>query len=239
VPALFSRLFDGLLSIAAPPACMACKERSRTALCAGCAASLRTPEPRSVAGAPLRAAVSYAPPIDEVIHAFKYGSRPDLCRGLASLFPVELELRDCVLVPVPLHPRRLAERGYNQAALLATEIARRTSASVAARALVRTRDTPHQATLSREARLRNLGDAFVARSERALADRRVLLVDDVITTGATAAACVRALAAAGAEVAGVLAVASAESGSAAQKMANPSTRTNFLAHPLCDIGEKM
>lgn len=208
--ALVSRVLEALLSIASPPRCMACDELARDALCASCARSLRGAPARAVAGVPLVAAVRYEPPIDGVIHRFKYSGRPDLARELASLWPAALDLAGSLLVPVPLHPRRLAERGYNQAALLASAVARRHGGSVIARALVRRRHTEQQARLARAERLSNLHGAFeVARSGR-LAMRRVVLVDDVVTTGATAAACVAALERAGARVAGVLAVAAAD-----------------------------
>lgn len=101
-----------------------------------------------------------------------------------------------VVVPVPLHAGRLAERGYNQAALLARPVARVIGAPLACRALVRVRATERQASLDREARLANVVDAFACRGD--VRGRRVLLVDDVTTTGATLNACRSALAVAGA-----------------------------------------
>ena len=103
-----------------------------------------------------------------------------------------------VVVPVPLHPKRLAERGYNQAALLARAAARELGAPLEARALVRVRDTSQQARLGRTERLTNVERAFVARNPEAVRGRDVLLVDDVETTGATLAACRAALLEAGA-----------------------------------------
>jgi ComF family protein len=208
--ALASRCFEALLEIASPPRCMACDEPSRTALCASCSIELSDAPPRFVAGVPLVAAARYAHPIDGVIHRFKYSGRPDLARGLASLFAPELDLGGALLVPVPLHPRRLAERGYNQAALLAAALARRHGGSVRARALARRRHTEQQARLGRAERLANLDGAFEVTRPASLADRRVLLVDDVVTTGSTAAACVGVLARAGARVGGVLAVGAAD-----------------------------
>jgi competence protein ComFC len=102
-------------------------------------------------------------------------------------------LRDVVLVPVPLHSTRLAERGYNQAALLANRVAGRLDAPVRAMALARAQDTPRQATLGRSERLSNVTHAFVVREPRAVAGRAVLLVDDVRTTGSTLRACADAL----------------------------------------------
>jgi len=102
-----------------------------------------------------------------------------------------------VLVPVPLHSRRQRARGYNQSLLLAREVSRRLDLPLAAGALVRRRDTPPQAKAAEaDARRRNVADAFDCRTG-AVAGRRVLLVDDVTTTGATLDACARVLLAQG------------------------------------------
>ncbi|MBX3212928.1 MAG: ComF family protein [Labilithrix sp.] len=96
-------------------------------------------------------------------------------------------------VPVPLHPRRLAERGYNQAALLAAPVARRLGIAFAPRALARLKDTPRQAALDREQRVVNVAGVFAARERSRLHGARVLLIDDVRTTGTTLARCADAL----------------------------------------------
>jgi ComF family protein len=103
-----------------------------------------------------------------------------------------------LLVPVPLHPRRLRERGFNQAALVTRELSRQTGRPICEGALVRCRDTAPQAGLSAAARRRNVAEAFAVRRRGIVAGRVVTLVDDVMTTGATALACARALRAAGA-----------------------------------------
>jgi ComF family protein len=125
-----------------------------------------------------------------------------------------LALRDArdvdLVVPVPLHPRRLIERGYDQAALLAAPIARRLGVPFAPRAVVRIRETPPQASLDREARIANVAAAFRCASTSAsrVEGSRVLLVDDVRTTGATLAACARTLHEAGARAVLTLVLAS-------------------------------
>jgi ComF family protein len=101
-------------------------------------------------------------------------------------------------VPVPLHPRRLVERGFDQAALLAMPIARRWGVRCATRALLRTRATPPQASLDRAARSANVADAFRCAMPEIVRGRRILLVDDVRTTGATLTSCVDVLGRAGA-----------------------------------------
>ena len=115
--------------------------------------------------------------------------------------------KGAVLVPVPLHPRRRRERGYNQSELLARELAIRTGLELAARALVRRVDTPPQAGLSAAGRRRNVAGAFAVRKRTSVAGRVVVLLDDVMTTGATALACARILKEAGAAEVRLLSVA--------------------------------
>jgi ComF family protein len=202
--ALVDRALEALLSLAAPPTCIGCDQSCRYLLCAACARERRAPAARSIDGVPVVAALKYAPPFDRVIQRFKYESRPDLARALAALLLPLPELSARVLIPVPLHPRRLAERGYNQAALLARELARSSRLVVEPRALIRVTDTPRQATLAKSARLANVAGAFRARDPAQLAGRPVALVDDVVTTGATLLGCIRALREAGAEVSAVI-----------------------------------
>jgi ComF family protein len=119
----------------------------------------------------------------------------------------ELLAGAAALVPVPLHPRRLAQRGFNQSELLAAAIGRRIGVSLHARALVRRTDTPPQTGLSAVARRRNVAGAFAVRERGRIHGRTVVLVDDVFTTGATARACASALRQAGASAVHLLTVA--------------------------------
>jgi ComF family protein len=187
----------GLLAeLVAPSACAACDAplRPGVVFCVPCAASVL---PFARDGS---AAFEYGGALATAIGRMKYEDRPDLARGLGqAMVPLagggapDAEL----VVPVPLHAKRLAERGYNQAALLAAEIARALALPHVPDAVRRVRETPRQASLDRAARLINLADAFAARI-RAVRGRRILLVDDVWTTGATLESCSAALRAAGA-----------------------------------------
>ncbi len=124
----------------------------------------------------------------EAIHLLKFEGRDDLGVPLGRRLALFIAERHDLVVPVPLHRARFAERGYNQAALVAHGIRRETGTPVVAGALRRVRNTGHQAKLDRTGRLLNLAGAFTAPTRPPWAGRRVLLVDDVLTTGATASA---------------------------------------------------
>jgi ComF family protein len=131
----------------------------------------------------------------EAIHRLKYEGRYELARPLGMLFEGCARPRCDVLTPIPLHPRRLRERGFDQARLLAEAAGSRFGIRVAP-LLVRVRETGQQVGRDRIARERNVRDAFAAGARaRGL---RVCLIDDVLTTGATASAAARALLQAGA-----------------------------------------
>ena len=137
-------------------------------------------------------------PLARAVRAIKFHGHRAAARSLGGALGSLLPLpADSLVVPVPLHPTRLRERGYDQAALLAHACARAAGLPLAVRGLVRRRDTPAQARLDASARRKNLAGAFVAPAP--LAQPTVALVDDVLTTGATAEACARALRAAGVE----------------------------------------
>ena len=193
-------LARALLDTLSPPACAACDTpvRHDRVFCSPCTTTVlrTTNEP----GEPL-AFAAFGGAVAAALRRFKYGERPDLGRPLGHLLRglVREEAPGVdLVVPVPLHPRRLAERGYNQAALLAHAAAHELDVPLAARALVRLRDTTQQATLGRAERHANVARAFVARAPRSVQGLRVLLVDDVATTGATLSACRDALVEAGA-----------------------------------------
>jgi ComF family protein len=152
----------------------------------------------------------YEGPVREAVHALKYHG----CRAVARPFGLLLAEHlcgadagvDCV-VPVPLHPGRLVTRGFNQAELLARPVARRLGVPCLARALCRAHQEQSQTGLQAGARRANVEQAF--RPGSAAVRGRVLLVDDVFSTGATAAACARALRSCGAQQVRVLTLARA------------------------------
>lgn len=176
-----------------------------------CAACRAAPPPYAWA----RAVAAYRDGMRAAILALKFGPRPAVARPLATLLGeagarlLPAPPAECVdaLVPVPLHPTRAAERGFNQAELLAAPCARRWGLPLLGRALVRTRPTVPQTDLDPEARRANVAGAFAVRRPAVVAGLRLLLVDDVLTTGATVAAAARALQSGGAAAVGVLVLA--------------------------------
>lgn len=146
----------------------------------------------------------------ELIHLLKYGKVKTLADPLGDLLSAALprEERFDALTPVPLHWRRQWQRGFNQSEVLARALSRRTGIPTIA-ALRRVRPTPAQAGLSNAGRRRNVAAAFASRPSAgaALAGKKILLIDDVMTTGSTAAECARALKRAGAARVALLTVA--------------------------------
>jgi ComF family protein len=145
-----------------------------------------------------RAAAHFRGVMRDLIHAFKYSDRHeavDLFVRMMQTAGAELIADAGVLVPVPLHRRRLWQRRYNQAAVLARGLARLTGTPADTALLLRGKATATQVGLSGEERRRNVAAAFcLARAaDTRLRGRRVLLIDDVITTGATLEACTRVL----------------------------------------------
>lgn len=181
-----------------PPWCAGCHlpfafDRGGDARCAECLA--RPPRHAGV-----RAAVAYGPVAGALAVRLKHGGRIALAetaaRAMIRLVPEGADL----LVPVPLHRWRLWRRGFNQAALIADALHRATGVARDHRVIERRRATRLLRGLGRRARARMVAGVFVVPPERrgAVKGRAVVLVDDVYTTGATAAACTRALLAAGA-----------------------------------------
>jgi ComF family protein len=232
---IFSLAADFLL----PPVCLACHRplAGHDALCANCWRSvtfIRAPlcdrlgiPMRYDSGSAIVSAAALADPPDyhraravahfdgvvrDMIHGLKYADRHDgrrlFARWLSSVGDDLLADAD-LLVPVPLHRFRLFHRRFNQAAILAQELARLRCMSWHPGALTRIRQTPQQVGLTRDQRRRNMSAAFQvpAAAATAIEGRRIVLIDDVITTGATVEACARVLKAAGALQVDVLAVA--------------------------------
>lgn len=198
------------LDLLYPPRCGGCGATGLGWWCPACAAGEAPLGEAGIArarlddGRPLLeiAWARFAPPLREGIHAFKYGGSPQLAGPFGERMARAWQAGAAgwgvdLIAPVPLHASRQRERGYNQSERLAEVAARILSVPLERGALSRRRATAQQAQLDREARHANVAGAFVARPER-VSGRRVLVIDDVYTTGATLRACAEALYAAGA-----------------------------------------
>ncbi|MDK9698410.1 MAG: ComF family protein [Siculibacillus sp.] len=219
-----------MLDLVLPPVCSCCRTPVATphGLCPACWSRLRPIErpycerlgipfgydigegalsAEAIAAPPVfdraRAAVLYEDVAREIVRGLKYHDRTELARLVGRMTARagrELTAEADVIVPLPLHRRRLWTRRFNQAALIAREVARSSGVPIDLTALTRVRATRPQVGLGEREREENVRGAFrVDPAHRpAIAGRRVVLVDDVLTTGATASAATRALRRAGA-----------------------------------------
>ena len=213
-----SRRLPSLRYLSQP--CALCAGSSRNGICTPCideldwidcaCAQCGLPLPQAGLCAPCQitpppfrrciSALTYSAPTSHLIGAFKYQHQLHFGRILSELLIERLRRGEAgevdVIVPTPLHWHRRWQRGFNQAEIIGDEISRALGIPLRARWLRRVRPTPRQQELNAEQRRRNLRGAFVAK--QSLAGLRIALVDDVVTTGATAGEISRVLLAAGA-----------------------------------------
>jgi ComF family protein len=183
-------------SLISSPLCKVCgipfqTEGGEDHTCGGCISQ----PPRFTAA---RAAALFDGPVRELIHRFKYNGRVQHSRPLALLVSRQLgpfveEFPADLLVPVPLHLKRLRQRGFNQAVLLGGILARQWQLPFSRGNLRRIRWTEPQITLSAAERVANVRGAFSVSDPALIRDKRIILVDDVYTTGSTVAECARVL----------------------------------------------
>lgn len=223
-------MLSALLNIFFPPVCPLCEEEIRKELlCGNCLAGFTAEKITSpactVCGTPFtsagpdhvcgeclandnpfkeaRSSFIYGGKVHDAVHSFKYGGKTILAGPLGRMMAdtaASISTRPDLIVPVPLHKKRLKDRGFNQSLLLAREIARAMSVNVDYLNLERIRFTEQQVTLAIKERHANVAGAFGVKRPDGFMGRRVLLVDDVYTTGATIKECSKVLKKAGAEV---------------------------------------
>jgi len=222
-------MLRAILDIILPRVCLLCAAHgNEDGLCPACASRMLEKRIRSpictVCGAPLpgsagpdhacgeclservpficaRSALAADGAVLDAIHRFKYGHEVNLAGTLAAIMAtVTLPEAPSVIVPVPLHVRRLRERGFNQSLLLANELSKALNAPVDYANLKKRMDTPQQARCNADERKRNVKGAFEVTRPGAFKGSLVLLIDDVYTTGATIKECAATLKRDGAKV---------------------------------------
>ena len=203
-----------LLDFLFPPCCLACGNRlavSDALMCAPCMRRAPGLDDDDVALQRARAHLRtesgiedvnalwhFEGPVRDLVHSIKYGGLWSAAEAAGERLGHHLErapdrwLPD-LIIPVPLHPARLRERGYNQSACIARGVSRISGVPVCENAAVRTRDTATQTSLDHLRRRKNVAGAFRVRRPEIIRDARVLIVDDVVTTGATVGALAQAL----------------------------------------------
>ncbi len=184
-----------------PIECLGCRTEGKW-LCDECLIKIR-PDVHSLSGVSLDRILTFYSYDSEVlkkaIHLLKYKFIEDLVEPLGKLFVIELNKirkqfgREVVLVPVPLHKKRFLERGFNQAELLALKLKDKFGWQIATRVLKRTRFTLPQVDLKEEERMQNVYGAFTLLDASKVKNKKIVLIDDVLTTGATMEECARIL----------------------------------------------
>jgi ComF family protein len=210
---MFTLLLKKLFT-AAYPYCVYCGREygvdTHTLACPDCAAKLKVPDGRGeVYGFAVSACYAFAEPVRSLIHRYKYDNQRYLHEKIALLMRETMKaggFEAQAVAHVPLHKNRRKKRGYDQSELIAKKLAELTGVPYIP-ALARTVDTPSQTHLTREERITNVLGAFVIKAD--VSGKSILLIDDVLTTGSTAAECARVLAANGAKEVRILVFAKA------------------------------
>lgn len=180
------------------PTCNVCGKINKFGqTCSGCRAKTKS----NLTGLIIAARYDSGP-VKEMIHHLKYSGFTELVPAISELICQRLKTKmprgDLVIVPIPLHQKREAKRGFNQAELIARFVSKRFNIR-GGNALARTRNTETQVKLNRFERMRNLSGAFVCLDEKLIKERIILLIDDVTTTGSTLNECACVLKNAGAK----------------------------------------
>ncbi|MCY4402092.1 MAG: ComF family protein [Candidatus Poribacteria bacterium] len=179
------------LEVIVPPWCEICGISNTDGVCADCA----TNPPKY---GKLRTIGIYDGTLQQLIHLYKFEKRTSLVKHLVQLIfkhlPEDLPIDEYdYILPIPIHKKRLRERGFNQTTLLAEHISKKSNNPILRDALIREKNTSPQSGLDREARQTNIIGAFSLRKSEAICNRKILVLDDVFTTGATVREAVKVL----------------------------------------------
>ena len=182
IPYLCNGCWDSL-EIVTPPWCEICGIQNVDGVCDVCA----TAPPRY---GKLRTVAFYDAILQRIIHLYKFEKRRSLAKHLSYMmvnhFPNDCNLKEYdYILPIPIHKNRLRERGFNQSTLIAQGISNEIGIDICTDAIVRSRNTSPQSSLTRDARQTNVVGAFGIKNRNLIRGKRILILDDVFTTGAT------------------------------------------------------
>lgn len=225
---LIPTLFRSILSFVYPPFCIVCSSRlpeSNRLICESCWNSFPKIDENFDLSDVIKSKITgpvyfsnafaiweFSPAIQNIIHQLKYQNFKILANRIGifmadRLRKLPLPIEKTLIIPVPLHKTRMRERGYNQSALLCSVIAAETGLPYNDQILQRIRYTQSQTKLNASERLKNVQNAFKVSSPNEIAHKIIILVDDVITTGATINECAKELMRAGAEAVNLFSIA--------------------------------
>lgn len=182
IPYLCNGCWDSL-EIVTPPWCEICGIQNVDGVCDVCA----TAPPRY---GKLRTVAFYDAILQRIIHLYKFEKRKSLAKHLSDMMvnhiPNDCNLKEYdYILPIPIHKNRLRERGFNQSTLIAQGISNEIGIDICTDAIVRSRNTSPQSSLTRDARQTNVVGAFGIKNRNLIKGKRILILDDVFTTGAT------------------------------------------------------
>ena len=203
---IYSSVIEPLLNIAIPPVCILCNaslDEKQSLVCASCRRELKPPPSSTATGLlheidmpqikEIFIGFEYCEKLMELIHFFKYERFTSLSSIFAAAVAARIaeDIRIDLILPVPLHPWKKHERGYNQSDLIVKELSRLMGIDYRVDILKRIKYTVSQTTLNKNERMQNVSNAFVCNEN--VRSKAVLIVDDVITTGSTLKACAQSV----------------------------------------------
>lgn len=205
------KLLDNILNLIFPPTCGICGKITEEHICKDCYKKLQ-PYLYFYRCEDIFYALKYKELIRSKIIDYKFNDKAYLYNMFCEILirnkmACEFIKEYDIIIPVPMHKRKKARRGYNQTELVAKQLARKFDIPISTTILIKQKNTPMQSSLGREDRIKNVQNVYKIDYEEKITDKKVLLVDDIYTTGATVTECKKMLKLAGAKKVGAIIIA--------------------------------
>ena len=212
------KLFENVLSLIYPPACSICGKEGKTYLCENCKNKLEqekiyVPKIEIVNGIEHCYLFEYKGIIREKILQYKFGNKAYLANFFFEFFVKNEKVcgflkKYDIIIPVPMSKKKIAKRGYNQSELIAKKIAKNNNTlKLEKNVLIKVKNNKTQSTLNKIERMENVKNVYKIQNKQKIKQKKVLLFDDIYTTGATTTECIKVLKNAGAKEVGILTIA--------------------------------